>query len=695
MTLLDRTCRRLFDGLPEAVFLEDREGNILDVNRAACDLLGYEREDLLSLGVMDLIPEGSPTFASEGIDRGVTSGVPLETYNLKKDGSRVPVEIRGREVELGEGQLILVSLRDITRRKQSEAELVKSERKFRNTFESSPDPTFLVDEKGVFVDVNRRALEKLGYGRGEVVGTSLTEAPFFSEEAAETAVKQFEKRKQGEEIPPYELVLRTKGGEDLITEVNVTKFEDEEAFQGEVVIARDITSRKKTEELLKQSERRFKNLANLLPQPVWETDTDGNLTFANRVSYEKLGYDPGDLEQGIKITDLVVREDRKKIISNFKRVLRGEDFKDHEYTCLRKDGSTFPVLVYSSPIVRDGEMVGLRGITLDISNQKETEKSLERERERLRQLHAAVDRFQQTGTEEELYKLAIEVTREILGFDRCALYLAGENNSTLVPIETSEGEVTEDFATHESGEGIAGRTLESQETIWGDDIRELEGAEPEREDLKSFMSVPIGDIGVFQAASTEKGAFERVDVELAEILAGHLTEEIKRIRLEKELLQQAIRDPLTGLYNRRYFNESLSNEVERSERYGHNLAFLMIDVNRFKEINDNYSHHMGDMILQEVAELLEENVRDADIVVRYGGDEFLIMMPETNGDSKLTAARLREKLTLWNEKSSLLKFPLTFSIGVSHWRPDQDRSVEDSLKEADQRMYEEKRSESE
>ena len=691
MSFLDDVCRNLFDGLPEAVFLEDSEGNILDVNQAACDLLGYERDDFLSMNVMDLIPEGSPTFSSEGVDRGVTSGVPLETYNLKQDGSKVPIEIRGREVELNDRKLILVSVRDITSRKRSEAELIESERKFRKTFESSPDPTFLVDELGVFVDVNKRALDKLGYGREEVVGTGITEAPFFPEEAAKTAVKKFKKRKEGEEVPPYELVLRTKAGEDLITEVNVMKFGDEEVFQGEIVIARDITSRKKTEELLRQSERRFKDLANLLPQPVWETDVDGNLTFANRIGYEKLGYGPEELEEGIKITDLVAREDREKIAANFKRVLRGEDFRDHEYTCLKKDGSTFPALVYSSPIVKDGELVGLRGITLDISHQKKTEQSLDRERERLRQLHSAVDRFQQTGSEDQLYKLAIEVTREILGFDRCALYLVSQNKSTLVPIETSEGEIAEDFATHSIGEGIAGRTLETQETIWGDDIRELEGAEPERDNLKSFMSVPIGDIGVFQAASVEKGTFERVDVELAEILAGHLTEEIKRIRLEEELFQQAIRDPLTGLYNRRYFNESLSNEVERSERYGHNLAFLMIDVNRFKEINDNYSHHMGDMILQEVADLIQENVRDADVVVRYGGDEFLIMMPETNGDSKLTASRLRKKLVRWNEKSSFLDFPLTFSIGVSHWSPDQDRSVEDALKESDKKMYEEKK----
>ncbi|MBS3789179.1 GGDEF domain-containing protein, partial [Candidatus Bipolaricaulota bacterium] len=180
------------------------------------------------------------------------------------------------------------------------------------------------------------------------------------------------------------------------------------------------------------------------------------------------------------------------------------------------------------------------------------------------------------------------------------------------------------------------------------------------------------------------------DIELAEILAGHLSEEVKRIRLEEELKEQAIRDPLTELYNRRYFNETLKKEVKKSERYSRPLAFLMIDVNRFKEINDRYSHQTGDEVLREVAGLLEDNVRDSDTVVRYGGDEFLIMLPETDGESSYTVTRLREKLEEWNRDSDLLDFPLTLAIGSAHWSPEQDRDVEEALKEADQKMYEDK-----
>jgi diguanylate cyclase (GGDEF)-like protein len=204
------------------------------------------------------------------------------------------------------------------------------------------------------------------------------------------------------------------------------------------------------------------------------------------------------------------------------------------------------------------------------------------------------------------------------------------------------------------------------------------------------LSIPIGDVGVFQAASHKRGGFDERDRELAEILAGHLNEEVKRIRLEGKLRVQAIRDPLTGLYNRRYFNETLGKEIERSERYGHNIAFLIADVNGFKEINDRYSHQTGDRVLCEVARLITENLRDADTVVRYGGDEFLVMMPETNGDSKSTVDRLRRKIDEWNSETDILDYPLGLSFGVSHWNPDQDRGIEKALQEADRRMYEDK-----
>ncbi|MBS3820001.1 diguanylate cyclase, partial [bacterium] len=91
------------------------------------------------------------------------------------------------------------------------------------------------------------------------------------------------------------------------------------------------------------------------------------------------------------------------------------------------------------------------------------------------------------------------------------------------------------------------------------------------------------------------------------------------------------------------------------------------------------------------ANILEKNFRSADTVIRYGGDEFLVMMPQTDGGVEKTITRLKKKLSNWNNRSSLLDFPLTLAVGISYWSPDQNRAVKEAIKEADKKMYENKK----
>jgi two-component system cell cycle sensor histidine kinase/response regulator CckA len=132
-------------------------------------------------------------------------------------------------------------------------------------------------------------------------------------------------------------------------------------------VFRDITDRRRAEDELRRSELRFRELAELLPQTVFETDMTGRVTFANRIAFEMFGYTPEDIQRGLDCMDTLVSEDRDRGRANMEMGLQGEDLPGQEYTALRKDGSTFPCIVYATAICDETGVRGLRGIVVDIT----------------------------------------------------------------------------------------------------------------------------------------------------------------------------------------------------------------------------------------------------------------------------------------------------------------------------------------
>lgn len=133
-------------------------------------------------------------------------------------------------------------------------------------------------------------------------------------------------------------------------------------------------------EKLKESEGRFRELAELLPQVVFEIDEKGNLLFANRYAFDAFGYTQDDFDKGLNVFQMLVPEDRERVGKDILRVLNGEYVGGIEYNALRKEGSTFPVLAYASPVIRENKPVGLRGILIDITDRKQADEVIRREK---------------------------------------------------------------------------------------------------------------------------------------------------------------------------------------------------------------------------------------------------------------------------------------------------------------------------
>ncbi|NTV49581.1 MAG: GGDEF domain-containing protein [Geobacteraceae bacterium] len=177
--------------------------------------------------------------------------------------------------------------------------------------------------------------------------------------------------------------------------------------------------------------------------------------------------------------------------------------------------------------------------------------------------------------------------------------------------------------------------------------------------------------------------FGAVFVLLVCLLAYRTTQELKRIYV---LEVETITDPLLGIFNRRYLDRRLEEEVLRAKRHKLQLSLLMVDIDNFKMVNDTWGHQIGDLVLKHLTQLLVETLRHTDIIARFGGEEFVVLLPHT---PESEALKLAEKLRIAVEKTPLHQIPelsMTVSIGSSCLLPNGDNAYS-LLERADKAMY--------
>ena len=213
----------------------------------------------------------------------------------------------------------------------------------------------------------------------------------------------------------------------------------------------------------------------------------------------------------------------------------------------------------------------------------------------------------------------------------------------------------------------------------------------------STIALPIPDpesgrvIAFFNVNNLdEEGVFTEEDAQQLWELRDEIIAAVLRARDRERLRKMALHDALTGVYNRHYFTEYLKHEAERALRQGYPISFVLIDLDEFYAVNDRFGHATGDRVLQEVARVLQQNVRSHDVIVRYGGDEFLIVMSETTAaEAEAAMERLRKKFETWDP--GLGEHKISISFGIASWQPGSGESLETVLERADEFMYHRRR----
>jgi diguanylate cyclase (GGDEF)-like protein len=202
-------------------------------------------------------------------------------------------------------------------------------------------------------------------------------------------------------------------------------------------------------------------------------------------------------------------------------------------------------------------------------------------------------------------------------------------------------------------------------------------------ELLNLALVPL----VFQDEPFGYVAFDAENLGPCAIVARQLAATFKAARLHAQVYELSLTDALTGVYNRRYFDQFLTAEVDRSRRFSHCLVVMMLDIDHFKEYNDSFGHQAGDKALQLVAQCLQQERRGTDVVARIGGEEFALVLPETDVDGALKVAeKIRRTIAASHPE---LQRPLTLSIGIS-LLPGNEAGSESIMQQADQALYEAK-----
>lgn len=218
----------------------------------------------------------------------------------------------------------------------------------------------------------------------------------------------------------------------------------------------------------------------------------------------------------------------------------------------------------------------------------------------------------------------------------------------------------------------------------------------EKHSIVSLMAVPIQTkdnvLGALISLSTESRTFTNDDVSTALTLADFTAIALENAGLFAELQRSAITDPLTGVYNTRFFDEVLERETARADRYNTALSLLMIDIDMFKQVNDTFGHVVGNKVLTQIADTLRATVRNTDFVFRCGGDEFGVVLPGTNLEGAMhVAEKILQKVESGNILTALgYSGPVTVSIGLSEYH--RGSHFETLVAEADQALYASKRS---
>jgi len=462
-----------------------------------------------------------------------------------------------------------------------------------------------------------------------------------------------------------------------------------------------------------ESEKRFRGLVDGLDAIVWEADADTRqFTFISH-QVENLFFISQDkwLAAADFFKEQISPDDRERVLEAYQRSAEKEVDCQLEYRRIRKDGSSVWVQDNIKIVIDEKEQKKqLRGVMVDISKKKQAEDALNTLN---RELHNSVQLLEQRNLEistfhemSEMFQLCRdrEEAYRIIGV--VAQKLFPQDSGVFYTLDTSRNMLDLTFAW---GEEVKHKSLFSPDACWA--LRR--GRTPWTFSNNQLTCKNIGceishkctcipmlsqgeTIGVFRlnitSAEEQSSGTNKLDYEtkfqLATCMTEHIAMAVANLSLRETLRYLSIRDPLTGLFNRRHMEETLLRELMLAERTKRKFGVIMMDLDHFKLFNDMHGHDAGDSVLREFGNFLLGNIREYDIACRYGGEEFICILPESTLENTLERAEeLRRNLMSFSvEHLGRQLGSVTISAGVAVY-PEHGTTEATIVKAADEALY--------
>jgi diguanylate cyclase (GGDEF)-like protein/PAS domain S-box-containing protein len=467
---------------------------------------------------------------------------------------------------------------------------------------------------------------------------------------------------------------------------------------GALAIIRDVTERKLAEEEKRASESRYSELFENAYDIVYTLDLDGKITSVNKAAERILGYSRAEALQ-MQFSQIVAPECQERSLRMIDRQIADKTPLTQELETIAKDGGRTILEVSNRLIFHNGKPFGIQGIARNITERKNAEEALQQAN---RKLESWVQQLEQRTREmallsemgdilraclttEEVYEVIVRASQQIFPGQGGALFVMGPLRNTVEVVaqwgDSQRGEST--FTPDECWALRRGRVHCVEDTSTGLLCKHLPSKPP-----KGYLCIPMmaqsEAVGVLHLAQGEDSQMPEAKQKLTMAMAEHVAMALSNLRLHETLRNQSIRDPLTGLFNRSFMEESLELELRRALRTQHSICVIMLSLDNFQGINENYGLDTGDSILRRIGMLIQANVRKGDIACRFSGYTYAILLPQGSYETGQTRAQ-----TMCNLARALeVKYrgeevgSISASAGLAIF-PDHGQTVESLLRSAD------------